>query len=88
MHTEADANIAFLFHKQLQEADLVCVTKSDLHATLPDLSVRHVRQISARTGQGVAAWLDEVLAGELSAQRMCSILITNATRWQRPRWRG
>jgi hypothetical protein len=31
--------------------------------------VRTVRQISARTGQGVAAWLDEVLAGELSAQK-------------------
>jgi Ni2+-binding GTPase involved in maturation of urease and hydrogenase len=69
MHTEADANIGFLFYKQLQEADLVCVTKSDLHAHCLDLGVRPVRQISARTGQGVAAWLDEVLAGELSAQK-------------------
>jgi hypothetical protein len=67
--TEADPDIAFLFHKQLQEADLVCVTKSDLHAKLPELGVPHVRQISARSGQGVAAWLDEVLAGEISAQK-------------------
>ena len=65
----ADASIAFLFHKQLQEADLVCVTKSDLYANLPELGVPHVRRISAYTGQGVAAWLDEVLAGELSAQK-------------------
>ena len=66
MHTEADANIGFLFHKQLQEADLVCVTKSDLHAHCLDLGVRAVRQISARTGQGVAAWLDEVLSGAIA----------------------
>jgi hypothetical protein len=69
MQIDADANIAFLFHKQLQEADLVCVAKSDLGAKLPALGALHVRQISARTGQGVAAWLDEVLAGELSAQK-------------------
>jgi Ni2+-binding GTPase involved in maturation of urease and hydrogenase len=69
MQAAADEDIAFLFHKQLQEADLVCVTKSDLHANLPELGVPHIRQISARSGQGVAAWLDEVLAGEISAQK-------------------
>ncbi len=67
--TGADANIAFLFHKQMQEADLVCFTKSDLDTHSLDINVPHVRQISARTGQGVAAWLDEVLAGELSARK-------------------
>jgi hypothetical protein len=65
----ADANLAFLFRKQLQEADIVCATKSDLHVHCPDIGASHVRRISARTGQGVAAWLDEVLAGELSAQK-------------------
>ena len=60
----ADANphMAFLFRKQLQEADLVCWTKSDLHPAPPE-----GRQISARTGQGVAAWLDEVLSGRMAA---------------------
>lgn len=60
----ADANphMAFLFRKQLQEADLVCWTKSDLHPAPPE-----GRQLSARTGQGVAAWLDEVLAGRIAA---------------------
>jgi len=69
--TRADANadIAFLFHKQLQEADLVCMTKSDLYPEPPELGVPHMRQISAQSGQGVAAWLDEVLAGELSAKK-------------------
>jgi CobW/HypB/UreG family nucleotide-binding protein len=63
---DADEDIAFLFHKQLQEADLVCMTKSDLHVSCPELGGVPIRQISASTGQGVAAWLDEVLAGELS----------------------
>jgi hypothetical protein len=65
----ADANIVFLFRKQLQEADIVCFTKSDMDARCPEIGAPHVRRISARTGQGVAAWLDEVLAGELSAQK-------------------
>jgi CobW/HypB/UreG, nucleotide-binding domain len=69
MQTDADEDIAFLFRKQLQEADLICVTKSDLYPKLSPLGVQHVRQISAQSGQGVAAWLDEVLAGELSAQK-------------------
>jgi hypothetical protein len=66
---DANQNVAFLFHKQLQEADLVCVTKSDRGVRCPDLGVPHVRQISARSGQGVAAWLDEVLAGELAPHK-------------------
>jgi hypothetical protein len=69
LRPDADENVAFLFHKQLQEADLVCVTKSDLPVPCPDLGVPHVRQISARSGQGVAAWLDEVLAGELAPHK-------------------
>lgn len=67
--TDADEDIAFLFHKQLQEADLVCVTKSDLYPKPLELDVPHVRQVSAQSGQGVAAWLDETLAGELSVQK-------------------
>jgi CobW/HypB/UreG family nucleotide-binding protein len=65
----ADDDIAFLFHKQLQEADLVCVTKTDLCVRCPDLPAPHIRHISALSGQGVAAWLDEVLAGELSTRK-------------------
>jgi hypothetical protein len=65
---DADPQLAYLFQNQIAEADLVLYTKSDLHPTLPssdrEIGVRH---ISALTGQGVAAWLDEVLGGRLSA---------------------
>ncbi len=69
MREGADADITFLFRKQLDEADLVCITKSDLYPNLPELGFPRVRRVSARSGQGVAAWLDEVLAGELSSQK-------------------
>lgn len=59
-----NADIEFLFQKQMEEADLVCFTKSDLYPGVPD--VLHARQLSARTGQGVAAWLDEVMSGRLA----------------------
>ena len=62
---DADPELSFLFHKQLQEADLVCWTKSDLYPECPDISAQHVRQVSARTGQGVTAWLDEIFSGNL-----------------------
>lgn len=59
--SDPDPNLKFLLKKQLEEADLVCYTKSDLY---PGESPRRV---SARTGQGVAAWLDEILSSRLSA---------------------
>ncbi len=62
---DADPHLSFLFHKQLQEADLICWTKSDLYPACPQISAQHVRQVSARTGQGVAAWLDEIFSGDL-----------------------
>ncbi len=62
---DADPDLSFLFHKQLQEADLVCWTKSDLYQDCPEISAQHVRQVSARIGQGVAGWLDEIFSGTL-----------------------
>jgi len=56
--------LEFLYRNQLAEADLVCYTKSDLYETRaagPD-----ARYVSAVTGQGVAAWLDEVLFGHIA----------------------
>lgn len=61
-----DPDIAFLFQKQLEEADLVCFTKSDLYPDPPRLPGVSARQLSARTGQGVAAWLDEIMSGSLA----------------------
>jgi hypothetical protein len=62
---DADPEMRFLFDKQLQEADLVCFTKADLYPEYPDLGVARVRQLSAKSGQGVAAWLSEVLSGTI-----------------------
>ncbi|HEY5256733.1 MAG TPA: GTP-binding protein [Acidobacteriaceae bacterium] len=66
---DADLDLSFLFQKQLEEADLVCWTKSDLYPDCPPISAEHVRQVSARTGQGVAAWLDEIFSGNLRVGR-------------------
>lgn len=64
--SDADPDLAFLFRKQLEEADLVCFTKSDLYPETPELKGAQ-RQVSAKTGQGVTAWLDELLSGRLRA---------------------
>ncbi len=65
----ADANedLAFLFQKQLQEADLVCMSKADLHPDAAGPAGVQPRYLSAKTGLGVEPWLDEVLAGEMAA---------------------
>ncbi len=72
--SDADPHMLFLFRKQLAEADLVCVTKADRHRKEADLSslgvnASQTRQLSAQTGEGVATWLDEVLAGDLSPHK-------------------
>jgi Ni2+-binding GTPase involved in maturation of urease and hydrogenase len=63
LQADADPDMRFLFDKQLQEADLVCFTKADLY---PETAAPHVRRLSAKTGQGVAAWLNEVLSGAIA----------------------
>jgi len=63
---EADPQLLYLFQNQIAEADLVLYTKSDLK-TQPPATPREARLISALTGEGVAAWLDEILNGRLSA---------------------
>lgn len=74
LEDDADLDMRFLFDKQLQEADLVCFTKSDLYPDYPAVGAAHVRQLSAKSGQGVAAWLDEVLSGAIaSGSRMLEI---------------
>ena len=58
-------DVAFLFHKQLEEADVVCFTKSDLYPNPSSLPLARTRQLSAKTGQGISAWLDEIMSGSL-----------------------
>ncbi|MBW4028319.1 MAG: hypothetical protein HIU93_13090 [Acidobacteria bacterium] len=70
LRDDAEPNLGYLFRKQIEEADLVCYTKTDVHPAFPAISCqlpgRPVRQICATTGQGVLAWLDEVLSGSLA----------------------
>ena len=58
---DADGDMRFLFEQQLAEADLVCVTKQDLHPRALSLAFPVDFELSAITGVGVDAWLDEVL---------------------------
>jgi hypothetical protein len=58
-------DLGFLFRTQIDEADLICFTKTDRHNEFPNIAGAPVRYLSALTGQGVAEWLDEVLAGEI-----------------------
>ena len=67
MTSGGDPDFAFLFNKQLEEADLVCFTKADLYAEFPALDARSIRYLSSLTGDGVRAWLDEILAGTLAS---------------------
>ncbi len=74
LREDADPDLGFLFQKQLEEADLVCLTKADLYpdtqiSDLPEIAGVHTRRLSATTGQGVQQWLDEILLGTVVAGR-------------------
>ena len=64
---QADADVAYLFRHQLDEADIVCFTKADAGRSRPVVDGVAGHAISAKTGQGVDAWLDHVLAPSASA---------------------
>ena len=59
---EVPPEIAYLVRNQLAEADLLCLTKCDRYTRAPELSFPLDFQLSARTGEGVGEWLDEILA--------------------------
>jgi hypothetical protein len=62
----ADPDQAFLFESQISEADLVAFTKCDLYTGFPGLG-RPARRLSARTGEGIAEWIDSLLSGNTPA---------------------
>jgi CobW/HypB/UreG, nucleotide-binding domain len=65
LRSDADPDLAFLFEKQLQEADVVCMSKADLYPDAPSISGVETHYLSAVTGKGVGEWLDEILGGSL-----------------------
>jgi G3E family GTPase len=76
-------NVAYLFKKQLSEADLIVFNKSDLiesierehlvsaiHKMVGDIPLH---EMSARTGQGVAVWVDRLLSGKTAGSHILEI---------------
>ena len=63
MDPSLDPELAFLFYKQIEEADLVCFSKTDRYKEFPSLPGCSPRFLSSQTGDGVEAWLDDVLGG-------------------------
>ena len=72
------AKVVYIYEKQLEEADIVIINKTDL-VTVADLdeldaAIRarwpgtHVMQICARTGLGVDRWLEAIVADELTSR--------------------
>jgi G3E family GTPase len=65
--------VAYLFKKQLEEADIIVLNKSDLlnpeeverltKALRDRFPEKSIRSVSAKTGLGMMEWLDELLSG-------------------------
>ncbi len=76
--------VAYLFNKQLEEADIVLLSKSDLlrpeqiERYLAVLKEKHPRKevmaVSARTGAGMSRWLDRLLSSRPGAETMLAQL--------------
>lgn len=61
----ADADLRFLFEKQMEEADLLAMSKADVFPNAVAPPGVEARRLSAKTGEGIAEWLDEILGGAL-----------------------
>ena len=64
---DADPLAAYLFRKQIAEADLVRFSKADQYQDFPPIPGVEARPISAQTGAGLAEWLKEVLSWDGTA---------------------
>lgn len=63
----ANADMTYLFQKQIEEADIVCITKTDRYGDEISMPNTRTRYISAFSGAGVAAWMDELACGDMPA---------------------
>lgn len=58
----ADPEVAWLYGRQIAEADILAFSKCDLGTVAPELPAPALR-LSARSGAGVDDWLEQVLSG-------------------------
>lgn len=58
---DAEPDLAFLFEKQLQEADIICINKADLYPDSVAIPGSGSHYVSATSGQGVEKWLNQIL---------------------------
>lgn len=61
------SELRYLFERQMEEADLIVLTKCDLGLTCRSTASVNGRFLSSKTGEGVIEWLDELLSGTISA---------------------
>jgi G3E family GTPase len=74
---------AYIIKKQLEESDIIAITKTDLYRAeeIAELTVElrknfpdcEIRAISAKTGEGIDNWLEYVLAGEDAGKHIVDI---------------
>jgi len=81
--TTLHPDAAYILRKQLEEADVILLNKTDeldqttrqelVERLANELAGTAVREISARTGDGVGAWLDDMLAREDAGTRIAQV---------------
>jgi hypothetical protein len=77
------ADAAYIFRKQLEESDIIVINKIDLltEAQLNDLMIKTqqaypdstVMAVSAITGTGIEAWIDEVISRNDTGNRVVDV---------------
>ncbi|MBO7419001.1 MAG: cobalamin synthesis protein P47K [Bacteroidaceae bacterium] len=74
---------AYIYHKQLEEGDVILLTKADAYSkdgldqlllkVTAEFAGANVSKVSAQTGEGVEAWLEDVLTRTDAGKRLLDI---------------